>query len=116
MPRHKGKSVGGDFVGKKRDEREESAAGGGNKTATVDTELGLAIEMSEADKLAEGLAVEKDSIDVATENLKNHLEDLQAAMHRENRKFVKARTAGGIIYTFELARPEEKVKIKKVND
>ena len=116
MPKHRGRSVGGDHVGKKRSEREAGGTGAAAGTVTVDTELPMKIEMSEADKLAEGLAAEKDGIDVATENLKNHLEDLQAAMHRENRKFVKARTAGGIVYTFELAQAEEKVKIKKVND
>ena len=113
MSKHKGKSRGGDHIAGQRHEREKPPEGeGGVGTATL--ELGIKIKMTEVDQIAEKAAKHKEAIEIQQTNLENCLTDLQAAMHREKRTFVNARAAGGIVYTFELSTPEEKVKIKKV--
>lgn len=115
MTKPKGKK-GKEPVRGKRSEREESAAGGGEKTAAVDVELGFSVQMTEADKLAEKLAGMREELEVKQTNIKTVLEDLQAAMHQEKRTFLKARAASGLVYAFSLETPGEKVVIKKASD
>lgn len=104
---------GAKHVAGQRGLREESVKGGGSKTATVDTELGFSVQMTEADRLAEKLAAMRDELEVKQTNIKTVLDDLRTAMHQESRTFVKGRAPSGIAYTFELSQPDEKVVIKK---
>lgn len=113
----RGKQSGADHVAGQRGQREDSVKGGGEKTAEIDTvktELGFGVEMSEADKEAEACANLADEIDVKSQNLKNAKVNLEAAMTREKRTFVKARASSGIPYTFELSLSETKLKIKRL--
>lgn len=84
------------------------------KTATLQTELGIKLKVLQSHKDAEHVAHMREAFDVAQGNYKRRLEPLLAQMQRDEIETVKVKTAAGFTYQFSRQSKGDQLKVRRI--